>query len=313
MEIQEGPRVGPEEEVVEQTVSTEESQAAQDATPEGEPVKKDELTPEALATSESEGEAGVTPEGEPVEEPVTPYTPEEIEQLLQSEDDASVDLRRLSPEGQAIFKSVDRGLKPKLRERAELKKRLDAIEQQASGRQEPAQPTIEEEFNKNPELVLTNLRALIAEKERTDPFGEDLVQLRNAHGHYLERLVVEQRQQSVQERAISEAREAVREVIPEYDARVDQLNEFAYGLGFTPEQVAYMTNPMEVGQETAVTVAKVINHFYEMSSAKDTLSSKEVKAPTSVEAAGGGIPAKPKSDEWSTDDYLTERNRQTLT
>ena len=303
MEIREGSRLDNlEDEIVEEGQQ-------EDAQAEAPIEKEEEITPEALA-----GEAVQETESAPE---IVPYTPEEIEALLR-EEDANVDFRRLSPEGQAIFKSVDRGLKPKLEERKELlalKERFESIKQTV-GAEKPQQSSIEDEFARNPQGVLANIRQMIAEKQQTDPFGTELAQLQNAHAYFVEKLAVEQYQEANASRARNEALNVVREIIPDFNPA--ELTDFAINnLGISDEKLTTWTDAAKVGPEDAAMVTSFIHRLYSAEkklaelSQTQSLPKKEVKSPTQVEDAGTGFQAD-KPTEWSAEHAINERLKQTL-
>lgn len=306
MEIQEGSRL---DNLVENDTVEPENDAPVEA-----PVETDtELTPEAL-----EGEAA--PEVAPVEtEPeIVPYTPEEVEALLREDDDANVDFRRLSPEGQAIFKSVDRGLKPKLEERKELLRKQAEIERTVGAR-ESEQPTIEQAFEKNPQGVLANIRQMIAEKEQTDPFGTEVSQLRNAHSYFLEKLTLGQVEESKAATTRAEAYGVVVEAIPDFETKKFEITDFAVKeLGISQEDLLRETDAAVVGPERALLTVQVLSRLYDAEKALakaskgKTIEKKEVKTPTQVESAGEGFQEKPPT-EWSDKQQMDELMKQTLT
>jgi len=265
---------------------------------------EEELTPEALAGEE-------TQEAQPESEPeITPYTPEEIENLLR-EEDANVDFRRLSPEGQAIFKSVDRGLKPKLQERAELKRRLEEVERSVGGRQ-PQQRTIEDDFKENPQGVLSGIRQMIAEKEQTDPFGTEISHLRNAYNYYTERLLTEQYTATKQAQERSAAYEMVAEHISDFSPKQrEEMSTFAVEkLGMTNDFLLRVTDPDLVGKESAALAVIAIANAHKLykSSQGNVIAKKEVKTPTKVESAGNGFKAE-NPPVWNAEAAIMARHK----
>jgi hypothetical protein len=92
---------------------------------------------------------------------VDTYTPEELAELLSG--DGTIDSKRLSVEGQAIMKSFQRGLTPKLEEMAQLKRELADAKKKA----EPAQPkTWDDYYETDPDNTLLYIDNQIAVKEQ---------------------------------------------------------------------------------------------------------------------------------------------------
>lgn len=95
---------------------------------------------------------------------VTVYTPEEIAEILAN--DGELDRKRLSPEGQLIQKSFERGLTPKFQEIADLRKTLElAI---APKSQDPLDGWVDN-YIKDPEGVATYVDNQIRHLESITP------------------------------------------------------------------------------------------------------------------------------------------------
>jgi hypothetical protein len=91
---------------------------------------------------------------------VKTYTPEELANLIAS--DEEIDTSRLSIEGQALMRSFQRGLTPKLQQIAELRKQLESDLRQ---KEMPKTKTIADYFEDDPEGTLVWIDQQIMQKK----------------------------------------------------------------------------------------------------------------------------------------------------
>ena len=264
------------------------------------PQGEAELTPDQLTPPEGEAEQQAE---------VIAYTPEEVEELLKG--DGQVDFRRLSPEGQAIWKSVDRGLKPKLEERSRL---LDEV-QQLRSYQPPTQPpppppnNIYGMFQQDPDGTLRQVKQALYNAKLKDPFSEEVTKLEMLRDDLTEKSMVMTRNAFNSQRAMDSAYSTVKSYIPDYETKREKLTEFAGGLGITKEELGFLTDPTVFGN-LAPKLTLAINTLYDKMQVGD-IKKKEVKKAINVEKAGGGFDTKKEAD-WGDNDYVAARQKSLL-
>jgi len=266
--------------------------------------EKKEAT-ETTTEQEAEGDTGAE---------VTPYTPEEFEQLLKT--DGQVDFRRLTTEGQAIWKSVDRGLKPKLEEAAQLRKQFETYQQTVPQQQYAPQQTqqtprtLYEAFYQNPDQVLQTVRDRLYQSKLADPYSEDVVKLEQLRDDLTDRRSQISSNQMRAKMVMDEANTAVRQAIPDYETKREELTKFATTLGLSDQELSTLCNPLITGP-TATKLTLAINSLYDKIHSGN-LKKKEVKEAIKVEKAGSGFEQK-KEKEWdSREDYVRMRNQSLL-
>ena len=77
-------------------------------------------------------------------------------------------------------------------------------------------------------------------------------------------------------------------MIPEFEKKVDRLNDFASSLGFSMQELAILTDPVRMGP-MASKLTLAINKLYDMANKDEVLKNKVIKPqPTKVETAGTG-------------------------
>lgn len=258
------------------------------------------------------------------------YSPEEIEDMLRrSEDgeDVKINFDRLTPEGKAIWKSVDRGLKPKLQERAELKRRLEVLEANAQKYEQQAKTSADpkEQYYtqyKNDPVGFTDLvNREIERLKESDDIYESTKQitslqaaLNSFHAKYNKEQSEAYKQREVMEsvnRLSAETENALQKDIPEFVKVRDELTKFAVeNMGYTMEELGNLTNPAVVGKDLAVKNTKVVYSAYvnskKLSDKTSIVAQKTVKAVApKVESAGTGLKAQTEK-VWTDDDSIKE-------
>lgn len=280
-ESQEEPVDNQEEEA--QVVSSGESQKP---TPEEGAVKPEvkEVKPEDRSEVKSEVVTEVKTEDR-VEEGKTAgdtfgkelYTPEEMRSL----DPTQIDTSRIPPEMQAFYKSMQSGWTKKFQEVADLRKQI-------TQERVPQPKDIYEAFDRDPHSVLDTLRGEIVKKKSENPYDENIPKLENLRDVLIERRLFNQERVMTAKTIATEAREIVRKEIPNYQEKVEKLNDFATSLGFSMEELAKLTDPIKMGP-SAVKLTLAINRMYDLANKGQVFKNKAVKPqPTSVESAGTG-------------------------
>jgi hypothetical protein len=120
--------------------------------PASEPEPEEERKAPVKASPEAQAEEVKGPK---------PYTPEELTELISS--DGTVDVKRLSAEGQALMKSFQRGFTPKLEKVAQLERELAELKKKA----EPEKAkTWDDYYETDPDNTLLYIDNQIAVKEQ---------------------------------------------------------------------------------------------------------------------------------------------------
>jgi len=287
---------------LDQLIDEQKSDAGKETSQQSEEVVEEKVeTTETTTEQEAEGDQGG----------VTPYTTEEVEELLKT--DGQVDFRRLTPEGQAIWKSVDRGLKPKLEEAARLREEYAAMQQrvtQTPPQQQVQQPrTLYEAFYQNPDQVLQTVRDRLYHAKLSDPYSEEVVKLEALRDDLVDKRSAISSNQMRVKMITDEAIHATRQAIPDFETKREKLTEFAMSLGFTDQEITTICNPVIMGP-VATKFTLAINNLYDKLHAGN-LKKKEVKEQIKVEKAGAGFEQK-KEKGWSQEDYVRMRNSSLL-
>ena len=220
------------------------------------------------------------------DEPVvkTQYTPEEIQEILSS--DGEVDIDRLSPAEQATMKAMQRAFTPKLQEAAELRKEMADIRRQMEEAKPKQQPQdIFEAYDQDPDGVLEYVNGEISKLSENPQ--ENLLaieQLRDLKLAFNRRDIQRFQDASKSKNQARQHVQKMMEHIPDLPSKQASLREFALNeLGYTPEELAYETDPTKVG-ENAVRAVMRINAAYDKFNARKTVKEKKApKVPTKVE------------------------------
>ncbi len=289
---------------------------------------QDEPEPEPQATEpQQSAEAQKPAETVPVAGTGTKktlYSPEEIENLIKN--DLPVEFERLSPEGQAVWKSADRGLKPKLEERGSLKREVEELktrlsqyetlqQQQAPKREE----TLDDVYAKDPEGTARYIDSAIDKAESYDEKVRLLNIKSDLAARYQQNMVrnlaaqfyTAQQNNAMQGEAMRIQGEIQKE-LPEYFSNPQmrqELTEFAItNLGYTDEELYRMTD-LRLGQ-MAVKNLKAVYKLYAQEKAKSAQVPFKQEPPKSEPAGTGFEP--PKQESWSLDDYAHARMKNSL-
>lgn len=238
-----------------------------------------------------EVEDGATPQ-QPVVKKM--YTPEELQEIISS--DGEVDVTRLTPEGQATMKAMQRAFTPKLQEAAEIRKELERIRQDIEAAKPKAQPKdIYEAYDQDPEGVSQYVDGEITRLIREDAAANagQIEQLRNLKDQFRDRELNKLRTQSTQSRQIAEVVADIQRTVPDIATKQNALAKFALEvMGYTPEELAAATDPAVAGRQ-AVQVISRINQTYDRFMAGKTVAQKQVRPkPTAVESPGRGFESK---------------------
>lgn len=264
-----------------------------DYTPEGEKLTldilegktgpKSEATPKEDEGKPKEGAGGEPPKGK------VPYTPQELEALLQS--DATLDTDRLSLEGRALMKSFQRGNEQKLQEIAATKRRLEGEAQRALDPREK----VFRDYMQNPAQILTQINAEIRKFESVSPVDEKYVEARQtiAALNELKDDLAIRRQQTVevmrsQETTFARAQNEILSEIPDFATKAEKLTGFAIEAGLTREEIMALSDPTIFGP-MAVKLTKAMNKLYDKVNAGKSSEQKVKKdAPLPLARAGSG-------------------------
>lgn len=241
------------------------------------------------------------------------YTPEEIEQTLK--DDGKIDYERLSPEGKLVYKSYDRGLKPKLEERAQLARELDTLRNEfVALKGQIPQPQKEETLQDiyNRDTVSTEMYIDQAIQSADD--YDEKIRLTNMKFSLFkgytesQTMAMQKREQQINAQNYMQTfANQVKTAVPEYNPEyANELTQYATkNMGYTSDELKYLTHP-QLGI-TALKNLKVISDNYKRDNAsKKLVDGTLTQTPPSVESAGSGIePKKPVS--WTQNDYENAR------
>lgn len=251
--------------------------------------------------------ATTTPE--PQKPDLKPYTDEEVIQILES--GGKLDSNRLTPIQKLIQRSFESHFTRRYQELADLKREYEAkIKEHEAKLVELSRPkTIYEAFDQDPVGVKRTLNEMLLTKEAEDPFSEDVRKLKKLKAD----LEIYETQKRVQESQLDkiayENEMAVRNAIPDFDTKVDKLTDFAIKeLGFTNEEISYLTDPRYVGNlASKITIA--VNALYDKFNAGKTAEKKAVKptAPSLGRAGETKEQTKPSVDIKSLSDDEFEK------
>lgn len=245
----------------------------------------------------------------PVENVKQVYTPDEIERILK--EDGKLDYERLSPEGKLVYKSYDRGLKPKLEERAQLARELDTLRNEfvtlkSQIPQPKTEETLQDVYNRDPKSTEMYIDQAI---QNADDYDEK-IRLTNMKFSLFKELNEQQArvtQEREQQRAVqiylqnfsNEVKNYVPEYSPEY---ANELTQYATEkMGYNLDELRYLTHP-QFGH-TALKNLKVIAENYKRDRVGSSVSSGTLtQNPPQVESAGSGMNT-PKPITWTQHDY----------
>lgn len=248
-------------------------------------------------TGEPAADESASEGGEEVPVGKTPYTSEEIAELIR--EDGDIDTSRLSPEGQAVMKAMQKGFTPKLQEAAEARKELERIRQEIEAAKPKAQPRdIYEAYDQNPQEVLAFVNQEIARLANEDAYGNvaEIERLRDMKTDFYNREAVKYKETQAKQMESNLVLQEIYKAVPDIETKQLELKDFAINvMGFSEEELARETSP-SAGM-TAATTIKRINQAYTKFNAGKTAQSKATKpAPTKVEKPGQGF-TPPKTNE----------------
>lgn len=240
-------------------------------------------------------------EQETVEQEAAPqiYSTEELTQIIR--EDGEVDTKRLSPEGIAIMKAMQRGFTPKLEEAASIRRELEDFKRQYEESKPKPQPsTIEEAYDQNPKEVIGyidgEIQRLIQEDASTNL--AQIEQLRTVKQDLSFREVNSLRSQAQTQQQTQAVMQKMMQAVPDLQTKQADLAKFAKDvLGYTDEELRQATSPAVAG-ESAIRNVMRINSAYEKINAGKTVQTKQKqKKPTKVEQPGQSYTPKTTSKQ----------------
>lgn len=252
-----------------------------------------EETEEAQETEKAQETEESTEESVPTPEPVskTPYTPEELDYMMAS--DMEIDTTRLSPEGQATLKQFQRAYTKKFQALAEEKRRLTTEIKPEPTHQssDPFEQTYGR-YKNNPRQVRAEINAKINELDEADPYSEENRRL--IRGLQTLKEDLGERYQSDIDRSrkinsiVAETNVEVSKAIPDFEQKAPALTNFGKELGFSVEEMEFMTDPTKTGKMAArFTIA--LNNAYNKINAGATAEKKIKKpSPPQLQRSGAG-------------------------
>lgn len=261
-------------------------------------LEYDDPTPTEVATPEEGTPVAEVEEESEVEVEEAPvvkaqYTLEEVTELIRN--DGDIDTSRLSPEGQAVMKAMQRGFTPKLEEAAAIRKELEEVKQAIESAKPKEQPKdIYEAYDQDPKGVLEYVDGEIGRliQEGAADNAIQIEQLRNLKDQFRDRELQKLRSQSTQASQVHQAMQEIRKQVPDIAQKEQALAKFAIEvMGYTPEELAQVTNPA-IGMSAVQAIAR-INRTYDRFNAGRTVQTKKEKPkPTQVETPGRGFEPK---------------------
>lgn len=225
---------------------------------------------------------------------VTQYSTDELTTIIQN--DGEVDVSRLSQEGVALMKAMQRGFTPKLEEAASIRKELKELKDSFEAAKPPKQPeTLEEAYDANPQEVTQYIDGELAKLINEDAAKNavDIEQLRNLKQTLAFREINTLRDQRQSQARSQQVMQKMISAVPDLETKQGALAKFAIEvLNYTSEELASATNPSVSGEAAVRTVSR-INAAYEKFNASNSVHSKQKqKQPTKVEAPGGEFTTK---------------------
>lgn len=240
-----------------------------------------EATPQVPTAGTPEGGATQqTAEGTPKPEDVKqPYTNDEIVSLLSSGNELDTD--RLSPEGKLLMRSFQSGFDSKFKKLSEAQRELDRKLTQSQEKPLTKREQYYREFTQNPDKVIKEINAAITELE-IDQHNPDnrqaIANLRDMKDEFLLRKDKEARASSQATEIIAKTRADILSAVPDFDAKVPELNTFAETLGFDMDELSFLTNPLKTGP-FAVKLTKALCKMHDMVNASKTAEKKVDRTP----------------------------------
>jgi hypothetical protein len=269
-------------------------------------VEVEETMPEEGASPEE-----ITPSKEVLEAGKKPYTPEEIELIMASE--GEVDTDRLSPEGQAVMKQLQRVYTKKFQSLADEKRSFE--QKKTEQAQQSKDDYLYNEFKKDPERVIGDINAEIG-KLKFEEYDEEnkkkIEILTNAKEKLFLRKLQEGETVAKTQEIISRTNNDILSEIPDFKEKQPKLTELGKTLGFSDDELVYLTNPLNTGKYAAK-LTKVLNKVYDLLNTSKTAEKKQVKPPPTAlvrpGSGGGGVKTKDPS-EMTYQEYKAMREKK---
>lgn len=239
----------------------------------------DESTPDEGTPDEGTPDEGTIPSesdsGDETPAPlaIQPYTPEELNVIMAS--DGEIDTNRLTTEGQAIMKQLQRVYTKKFQALGDERR---TVQQQKTQSQFDR---IYQEFKRNPSKIVSEINAEIS-KLRGNPYDEESIKkidnLANAKESLILRKIQEDDAVNQTKDLINSAQNEVLSAIPNFKEKQPKLQQFGLDLGLTEEELGYITNAAYTGK-LAVKLTKALNKAYDLLNAGKSAKLKQVKTP----------------------------------
>lgn len=273
----------------------EEFEGLQESVEESDNLEEPQQEPDVEEENEAEESEEV------VEQETMPqvYSTEELTQIIR--EDGEVDTKRLSPEGIAIMKAMQRGFTPKLEEAASIRRELEDFKRQYEESKPKPQPsTIEEAYDQNPKEVIGYIDGEIQRLIQEDASANlaQIEQLRTVKQDLSFREVNSLRSQAQTQQQTQAVMQKMMQAVPDLQTKQADLAKFAKDmLGYTDEELRQATSPAVAG-EAAIRNVMRINSAYEKINAGKTVQTKQKqKKPTKVEQPGQSYTPKTTSKQ----------------
>lgn len=228
---------------------------------------------------------------EDVEEPQVkePYSAEQIQEILTS--DGELDTTRLSAEGQATMKAMQRAFTPKLQEAAELRKEMQTLREQVEQAKPKAEPNdIYEAYDANPEVILKAVDDQIMELADDPKNLREIKQLEALKFEFQRRDMARYQTEQTSKVKASEYVNKLIGSIPNFAEKQGELRKFALEtLGYTESELAAETDISRAGEQAVRTVMRINAAYDKLNARKTVVKKKAVKAPSKVEKPSAGF------------------------
>lgn len=265
-------------------------EAAEPVTQQGTGEPTDQVTgaDEALSAGSEEGKG----------EEATPYTDEEVVAIL--DQDGALDAKRLTPTQKLVQRSFEKGVTRKFEEAAKIKsqaeEQIKQIQtwqqqvQQAYQQQNNPEAWVFQQYMQNPQAVINDINATIAQLETVSPYDDDIYKQARANIAKLQAYkdtFREQREAVIGSQMMlhqsRQAQEAEFAKIPDFAAVAPQMEQYAVQkLGLLPQDIAFLKDPaIPYGLGTRL-IKALYGVYKDMNAAK----LKEIKAPPALGRPG---------------------------
>jgi hypothetical protein len=275
-----------------------------DSTPVEQPAQT-EMQEAVQAVAEAQAQPEVKVEETPTPEavPKTPYSPDEVKEIMASGSFDNVDTSRLSEEGQLVMRSMQAGLTPKLQEASELRKQQELLQEevrslreaQVAQTQATEPTTVYEHFDQDPDGTLAyieNERSQLEKQNADGKFNENIRQLDKLENDLVRYESKKYRDSLNQQTQTAQAYTALQQAVPGIETKQEALRDFALDyLGYTPQTLASATDITTTGMSAVDTIARINTAYDKINAVKLAKEKRVTPAPTPVETPGSGFEA----------------------